>query len=312
MELPTSLKNALGEYAKQCAFTDLKKAAQQVSETYRSSQRSSLPLVTKDIDVVAYALSRMPAPFAAVSNVLKNIEPYQTRIEVGAGTGAATWAALELGKAKTVICLEKEDKMRTLGADLMKESYPNVIWQSFDLKKDPIPQKAELVISSYVLNELDKVSQLKAAEKLWQATEEKLIIIEPGTPTGFEIICQIRSHLIEQGAFVAAPCPHDKECPLQKDDWCHFTCRLARSQIHKILKGGDAPYEDEKFSYLILSHKPVSQSFARILRHPYIEKGNVQLQLCTTAGLQTRTVTRKEKQLFKAARKSNAGDEWKE
>jgi len=142
----------------------------------------------------------------------------------------------------------------------MKESYPNVVWQSFDLKKDPIPQKAELVISSYVLNELDKASQLKAAEKLWQATEEKLIIIEPGTPTGFEIICQIRSHLIEQGAFVAAPCPHDKECPLQKDDWCHFTCRLARSQIHKILKGGDAPYEDEKFSYLILSHKPVIQS----------------------------------------------------
>ena len=290
----------------------MKKSAQRVSETYRSSERSDLPLVTKDIDVVAYALARMPATFAAVSTVLKNIEPCQTMFDVGAGTGAATWAALEMGKVKSVVCLEKEEKMRDLGSKLMKETYPFVSWQSFDLKKDSLSQKADLVVSSYVLNELNEKGQLEAAEKLWQATGKILVIIEPGTPTGFGIVNRIRRHLLGKGAFVMGPCPHNKDCPLSKNDWCHFTCRLARTQVHKILKGGDAPYEDEKFSYLILSRQPISTLPSRILRHPGIEKGNITLQLCTSDGLKTRIVTRKEKELFKTARKSNAGDEWNE
>ena len=132
------------------------------------------------------------------------------------------------------------------------------------------------------------------------------------SPTGFGIIHRIRKHLLEKGAFITAPCPHNEDCPLSKNDWCHFTCRLARTQVHRILKGGDAPYEDEKFSYLILSRQPVSILSSRILRHPFIEKGNVKLQLCTQDGLKTRIVTRKEKELFKTARKSNAGDVWNE
>ncbi|MBP5534461.1 MAG: rRNA methyltransferase [Alphaproteobacteria bacterium] len=312
MEFPTSLKNALNEYANQCSLADLKKAAQSVSEVYRDTKRSGQPLISNDMEVMAYALSRMPATFAAVSNILDKIDQCQTMLDIGAGTGAATWAALEMGKAKTAICLEKEDKMRTLGSDLMKTEYPSVVWRAFDLKTDTLRQKAELIVSSYVLNELNKEDQLKAAEKLWQGSEKFLVIIEPGTPVGFEIINRVRSYLIVQGAFVVAPCPHNKNCPLSKGDWCHFTCRLARSQIHKILKGGEAAYEDEKFSYIILSRKPINIAFARILRHPDIEKGNIGLQLCTRDGLQSKTITRKDKQLFKAARKSNAGDEWNE
>ena len=312
VDFPNSLKNALTEYANQYSLADLKVASQFVSETYRNSNRSSLPLVTRQTDVVAYALARMPATFAAVARVLENIAPCQTMIDVGAGTGSATWAALETGKAQSAICLEKEEKMRNLGSDLMKTDYPAVVWKPFDVKTDLLSDKADLVVSSYVLNELDQKSQLVVAEKLWQATENFLVIIEPGTPAGFEIISRIRTHLIQRSAFIVAPCPHSKDCPLAKDDWCHFTCRLARSQIHKLLKGGQAAYEDEKFSYLILSQKQPVKTFARILRHPDIEKGNIGLKLCTIDGLKSRTVSRKEKQLFKIARKASAGDEWNE
>ncbi|MBO5996918.1 MAG: rRNA methyltransferase [Alphaproteobacteria bacterium] len=312
VDFPNSLKNALTEYANQYSLADLKVAAQFVSETYRNSNRSSLPLVTRQTDVVAYALARMPATFAAVARVLENIAPCQTMIDVGAGTGSATWAALETGKAQSAICLEKEEKMRNLGSGLMKTDYPAVVWKPFDVKTDLLSDKADLVVSSYVLNELDQKSQLVVAEKLWQATENFLVIIEPGTPAGFEIISRIRTHLIQRSAFIVAPCPHSKDCPLAKDDWCHFTCRLARSQIHKLLKGGQAAYEDEKFSYLILSQKQPVKTFARILRHPDIEKGNIGLKLCTIDGLKSRTVSRKEKQLFKIARKASAGDEWNE
>ena len=312
MSLPISLKTALEECAAQYSVADLKKSAGNVSETYRNLKRSGSPLISKDAEVMAYALARMPATFAAVSSILKYIEPCQAMIDVGAGTGTATWAALEMGKAHSVTCLEKADEMRKLGSKLMELTYPSIEWKPFDLVSEKLSLKADLVVASYVLNELGKDMQLKAVEKLWQATTDKLIVVEPGTPAGFEIISRIRSHLIEQGAFVVAPCPHNKDCPLSKNDWCHFTCRLERSQIHKVLKGGEAPYEDEKFSYIILSRQPARVPFARILRHPDIEKGNIGLQLCTPNGLQSRTVSRKEKQLFKTARKSNAGDEWNE
>ena len=93
---------------------------------------------------------------------------------------------------------------------------------------------------------------------------------------------------------------------LPADDWCHFTARVARSKLHKQLKGGDAPYEDEKFCFLAVAREPC-ETKARILRHPKIESGLITLKLCTDNGICERKITRKDP-LFKAARKSDSGD----
>jgi hypothetical protein len=53
------------------------------------------------------------------------------------------------------------------------------------------------------------------------------------------------------------------ERPLIAPDWCHFTQRLQRSRAHKHLKAADLPYEDEKFSYVILARAACRASCAR-------------------------------------------------
>ena len=76
--------------------------------------------------------------------------------------------------------------MLELGEDLVKssnlESLRKSKWLQRDLVKDNIEEKAELVIASYVLNEMKKDERMKVLEKLWNSTEKILLIIEPGTP----------------------------------------------------------------------------------------------------------------------------------
>ena len=74
-----------------------------------------------------------------------------------------------------------------------------------------------------------------------------------------------RDILLREGAFLLAPCPHSGPCPLQSPDRCHFSCRVSRSRLHRMLKGGEAPYEDEKFTYLIFSRTPGTPT-GRIIR----------------------------------------------
>lgn len=164
---------------------------------------------------------------------------------------------------------------------------------------------------SYCLNELTETVRRKAVEQLWSSTQRLLLIVEPGTPDGYSRILSARQQLIGLGAHIAAPCPHENACPLtvgaEPGDWCHFTVRVARSRLHKQLKGGDVPYEDEKFCFLAASREEVSPCAARVLRHPRIDSGRITLKLCTPGGAEERMVTKKSTQ-FKAARKSDAGN----
>lgn len=119
---------------------------------------------------------------------------------------------------------------------------------------------------------------------------------------------EIRRELIKIGAKVIAPCTHEEECKLPKDDWCHSSCRIARTKIHKQLKDGVVPYEDEKFSYMAFSKTPYKKAEIRVLRHPKIEPGKITLNICTKDDIKKIIVTKKDKQSFKLARKIKCGD----
>ena len=37
------------------------------------------------------------------------------------------------------------------------------------------------------------------------------------------------------------------------DDWCHFSQRLPRSRDHMLLKDASVPFEDERYSYVVVT-----------------------------------------------------------
>lgn len=163
---------------------------------------------------------------------------------------------------------------------------------------------------------------------MWAKTRNTLIVVEPGTPAGTQRILDLRRRLIAQGAHVIAPCPHDGECPLiafssevstasreenaskQKTtpDWCHFVQRLPRSRAHKQLKSAELPFEDEKFSYVVLSRAPSPKHLARVLAQPLVTKIAVTAKLCTNEGLSVANIARRDKIAYARYRKFDWGN----
>jgi ribosomal protein RSM22 (predicted rRNA methylase) len=137
-----------------------------------------------------------------------------------------------------------------------------------------------------------------------------LAIVEPGTPAGYERILAARQALIGEGARVLAPCPHEAACPLAAPDWCHFSVRLPRRRDHRLLKGADAPFEDEKFAYLLAArpHVAAGERAARVLAHPRAGKPGIELKLCRPQGLERRQIPRRDKTAHAAARRLRWGD----
>ncbi len=316
MELPIELKNVIEGLASDIPVKKLIAASNVISERYRNESGAGKSLITNDTEALAYAIVRMPATIGSAGSAMQYAAQkfdgeISTVLDIGAGTGACCWAAAEIfPDIEKITCLEREKAMLSFGEKLMNEGdFPvECNWISHDITH-PFSYKADLVTASYVMNELTPEKRKKLTEKLWNATEKLLIIVEPGTPTGFENIKAIRNQLIACGASIIAPCPHSGECPLPEDDWCHFTARVSRTKLHKQLKGGDVPYEDEKYTYIAVSRNEGQAHGARVLRHPKIESGKITLKLCTANGVTERIVTKKEGAMFKKARKADCGDE---
>ena len=118
----------------------------------------------------------------------------------------------------------------------------------------------------------------------WSLAGDTLAIIEPGTTAGYERVLAVRAAVIAAGGSTLAPCPHDAPCPLPEGDWCHFATRLARSRTHRLAKGAERGFEDEKFAYVVLTRSPhPARLTARVLRRPDLRPGTS----CSTSAPRT-------------------------
>lgn len=316
MEIPINLKESIEKQANRYSPNQLKERASSLSQRYRNNQGTGERMLTEEIDAVVYSVVRMPATFGAVSAALhyalqcSEFSP-KTLLDVGAGTGAAVWAADAVFDLDSVICLEREAAMRKLGGLYMADGglhAKEVKWEDYEAGKSTMQHQADLVIASYMLNEIAEHKRPQLVESLWKATNGMLLFVEPGTPAGYHGLLKSRALLLRLGAHIAAPCPHEGSCRIEDPNWCHFTCRLQRSRLHKMLKDGDAPYEDEKYFYMAFTKFPVSHAEARILRHPLIEKGMISLELCGQKENKTVKLRKRDGMLFKTAKKSKCGD----
>ena len=231
--------------------TALRDNAAALSLAYREKTGQGRRLAVTRTDALSYACARMPATFAAVQRALslaleQSACRPRTVTDCGAGTGAAALAAYSLLGQERTLCLEREEAMRSLGSRITEMAGVPAEWESFDILRGNVPP-AELVCEGYMLGELAPADRGSAALRLWDAAQQMLLLVEPGTPQGFAVLREARNLLVKKGAAVAAPCPGDGGCPMGPDDWCHFSVRVERTRLMKQLKGGDAPFEDEKF-----------------------------------------------------------------
>lgn len=277
----------------------LKKAREALSTAYKE-KNSSDPIFSDEARTGAYLGVRFPATFAAITDVLKHVPVYETLLDLGSGPATATLAA----NPKKSILIEKSPGAMALGKKLL--DIPQK-WICKDLNSIETLPKADLCIASYSIGEIKPLKPL--LQKIWDSESKTIAIIEPGTPAGYETILQTREFFLRAGGHILAPCPHEKGCPLQGGNWCHFSVRLPRTKLQRFLKEGNLGYEDEKYSYLIVTREKKETLKGRVLRHPFKGSGFVKLNLCTPSGENVeQTVSRKEKDPYKRARRISWGD----
>ena len=295
-----ALQQAIDALIENSDIQDLKLASQKITDAYR--QGGTLTSVE---EFLAYLIVRLPATYAAITEVLKNIPPPKSILDIGAGPGTLFWAAQSTWETHPLItALEREPGFIELGKKLGSQ----VNWKSGDALTTLPFETHDWVFFGYSLGELPEQARPALLDKCWQAARQGIVIVEPGTPRGNQNMLQARSHLINLGGSVWAPCPHSLACPMKAPGWCHFSVRLDRSRLHRHAKIASLSYEDEKYSYVVIAKTPPHHYLSRIIHSPAHRSGHTLLPLCTPRGLETLTISRRHKELYRQARKSSWGD----
>ncbi|MGV9451072.1 small ribosomal subunit Rsm22 family protein [Streptomyces sp. NPDC003635] len=295
-------------------------AVERLIANYRGATPTDAPILRDRADVAAYAAYRMPATFGAVRAALAAFAETapqwapESHVDVGGGTGAATWAVSATWPApRHSTVLDWAEPALALGRELAAANpeLHDVRWQRSRIGSALSIESTDLVTVSYVLNELTRQDRDSLVDTVASAAQA-VVIVEPGTPDGYTRVIEARDRLIGAGFHIAAPCPHSARCPITPgSDWCHFATRVSRSSLHRKVKGGSLAYEDEKFAYVAATRFPVTPAPSRVVRKPQIRKGQVLLDLCETdPALARTTVTKRHGDLYKAARDADWGDPW--
>jgi ribosomal protein RSM22 (predicted rRNA methylase) len=326
MPLPAALSKAIEQETSRHKLSDLAKAAAELSDRYRNQRQTIERFIATDAHRSAYVAVRMPATFAAARAVFAEIRrlapetPINSLLDLGAGTGAAAWATVEVfDDLRRITMVEQDRELVRLGKRLA-ESSPSIAlrdadWQTRDLTACAEFAGHDLVVCSYSLGEIESGAGRRILKAAWRSAHQAVAVIEPGTMKSFETILALRDELIEGGGHIIAPCPHERACPMASADkpdadWRHFAARFERSSLRRRIKGAELGYEDEKYSYIDASKSLVQPALARVIRCPMRRAGFTQLQLCAEEGLAGVTVTRKDKEEWKSARKADWGEVW--
>lgn len=258
---------------KQASGKTIQKAHETLSTCYRARGR------TQDINnealVAAYVSARMPATYAVMNTCFQILSAKfapSSLLDLGAGPGTAILTALDhWPNLKTATVIENNSSMNHFSKGLLKSLNAETSFEHIqkDILNFSLSNTYDLVTLGYVLGEFNPEQQLKILETAWKATKSFLVITMPGTPHDYQALMFARNFLIQQKGHIIAPCPHNKKCPLEEtSNWCHFSIRINRTKSHKYTKQAYLSYEDEKFSYLIVSKNEIKQNSVELLVSP--------------------------------------------
>jgi ribosomal protein RSM22 (predicted rRNA methylase) len=314
--LPPALRTGIDELTRGISPRELERSSRTLSDAYRAGGSPASRAARTGGEVAAYLATRAPATYAAAAEVFGQVLSLRrdwaprSVLDLGAGPGIASWAALETWHEISELTLvEAEQEMARAGRKLAEHGRDPLRQAGWTVATAGVDgARADLVVLSYVIGELQAVAREELVRHAWERTADTLVIIEPGTTEGHRRTLAARAAVVAAGGSTLAPCPHDAPCPLSEGDWCHFSVRLPRSRVHRQAKDAERGFEDEKFAYAVLCRSAHQRQGSRVIRRPDPRPGHVVLDLCTASGIERRTVSKSDGAEYRRARKLGWGD----
>src|SRR5437667_4564547 len=202
MALPAELTQAIERETVRFAPGELRRATEELSRRYRGEESRGSPLVISPVERAAYLVTRLPATFAAISAVLREVKERvvdfrpRSLLDLGAGPGTAAWAASEMfPEIERMVLVERDQTTvatgRKLAADASHAAVRSAEWVAADLADFHAKEDFDLLILAYALGEAKPARRETVVEGAW-AARQVLAIIGPGTLTGFASIVAAR------------------------------------------------------------------------------------------------------------------------
>ncbi len=212
-----------------------------IKETYTTKRTTLEEKKWSDKEVSAYASFYLPTNYQKFSTLMKQL-PLEIQAQLSTcevidfGTGPGTYLIAYIDyfgskKASKLIGIDKDRLMLSQAESLLLGLFPEAK-NKISLINDTSFIKSEdsrLLIFGNSLNELsvDKVKDI-----ITHFDPQYILFIEPGTPTVFDSMTDMRKWLAQQEFACFYPCPSIKhECPVAKrvsegqEDWCHQVWR---------------------------------------------------------------------------------------
>ncbi len=330
-ELNLFINEITDEIASKTGLSKLRKLSSAIKDSYRAKASKTVDYEVTGLDsAIAYMIYRLPATAMVIYDVLERIreeaEDFHPKsvLDLGSGPASSVYPLIyQYGTDIEITLLEEQAAMKSAGETFLSEAKNNqtaigkVKWVQCDFQSFKEKNRYDLVLASYMANELDSDELNKLSDALDKQTNDDgiAVVIVPGVPEFFKKLLFLRSSLLERGFRILAPCTFTGDCEMEgTDDWCHFYKRIQRSKALRYIKEGELPYEDEKYSYLVLSRiKTENENKSnRIIRHPQIKKGLVEVMLCNDTGIKQVKITKsKAPETFKELKSLGWGDKLK-
>ncbi|XP_026480088.1 methyltransferase-like protein 17, mitochondrial [Ctenocephalides felis] len=263
------------------------------------------PMSYDDLGALTYMFGRSAQEYAVLVRIFGEIydrvpdfKP-KSFLDFGSGVGTGTWAVNHFWKSNIFeyFCVDSSSSMNDLADIILKGGRGNKLNPIKGISyRQFLPAAREIrydiVLCAYTLFEMSTPElRLEKLVKLWNKTEQFLVIVEMGTNAGFRLISEARDFLLQYDAEIFAPCPHSKPCPrfMTDETPCNFEVKYSTIPLAAV-----SQIKTERFSYIVLRKKAISDSstdgdsvtctWPRIVRPTLVRSKHTVCRMCTSDG----------------------------
>ncbi|XXQ35284.1 Methyltransferase domain-containing protein [Plasmodiophora brassicae] len=171
-----------------------------------------------------YLITEHTMSFAVLRRLLRDVRKrlpdlqVDACLDVGAGTAAAAWAALDaFGAELAVTCVEPAPHMTSIGKQVTESFMRTTEWHA-TLATLPDRVDFPVVVGAFMLQEVHPAVRHELLDAMWDRVRPGgvLVLADLATPDANAVVVDSRMHVLERHrgeARTLSPCPHDNVCP---------------------------------------------------------------------------------------------------
>lgn len=318
--LPKNLNEAISFTIASQQNSEWLKRAEILHDRYMARDKNENDNFISDYaDTIAYLALRTPATYAQIFGSLSQINELipsfkpKSVLDIGSGPGTGIWAAKTIWPSiNLATCIDKNEHLLVTGEEITQKAdiIQNSLWTKWDSVRDEdlnVPM-SDIVIVANVLNELPISEAKNLLGQAFNRCRGVLIIVEPATPFGIDIIQTSAKSFANKNILLA---PYiDNSFVANKQQWLHFTQRFIRPEFQRRIRQRmrtdpltASDWEEAKYAYTAISKIPAEMKiWGRVIGLTQKQKGFIEIPVLTKDGISNLKVMKRHKNNYNFAK----------